>query len=79
MNTLRFPTRSDHAPTSSVVAAAVSAEADTMSATSESDALKTSWMNRLKKLFSSAHATWPTNESRMMSSQDFFVSAGLAA
>jgi hypothetical protein len=31
-------------------------------------------MNRLKKLFSNAHATCPTNESRIMSSQDLFVS-----
>ena len=76
MNALRLPARSDHAPTNSVVAAAVSAEADTISATSDSDASNTSWMNRLKKLFSSAQATCPKNDSRMMSAHDFFVRPG---
>ena len=65
-NTLRRPTRSDHTPASSVVAVAVMAEALTMSATSEREAPNTSWMNRLKKLFSTAHATCPISDSITM-------------
>lgn len=78
MNSLRLPTRSDHAPTKSVVAVAVRAEADTMSATSESDAPKASWMNRLKKLFSTAQATWPTKAS-MTTRNHFFLPRAVGA
>ena len=71
MNTLRRPTRSDHTPASSVVAVAVTADALTMSATSESEAPNTSWMNRLKKLFSTAHAICPTSASITMRNHVF--------
>ena len=64
--TFRRPARSDHTPTSSVVAVAVRAEALTMSATSDNDAPNASCMNRLKKLFSTAHATWPMSASTTM-------------
>ena len=66
MKALRRPTRSLHTPASSVVAVAVMAEALTMSATSDSDAPNTSWMNKLKKLFSTAHATWPIRDNMTM-------------
>ena len=67
--TLRRRTRSDHAPTNSVVSVAVSAEAETMRATSCSDAPKESWTNRLRKLFSTAQATCPTKARSTMTSQ----------